>query len=58
MPSKIITDAQKDLIIKDYLSKPQTISEIAKRYNLSSPTIVKILGIHLDIRSLKCSVLC
>lgn len=44
MPSKIITDAQKDLIIKDYLSKPQTISEIAKRYNLSSPTIVKILG--------------
>ena len=34
----------KDLITKDYLSQPQTLSELSLKYKLSSPTIAKILN--------------
>ena len=41
---KVITDNLKEIIIKDYLSKPTKIQEIAEKYSLSSPTVIKILG--------------
>ena len=43
MPSKIISDELKEEIINYYLSKPMTYKEIAIKYNLSNPTIGKIL---------------
>lgn len=44
MPSKIITAEQKQEIRDFYLSKPMTLAQLAAHYNLSSPTVGKILG--------------
>lgn len=43
MASKIITEALKQEIIKYYLSYPMTLSQVEKEFNLSHPTISKIL---------------
>lgn len=43
MPSKIITNELKEEIINYYLSKPMSYQDIANKYNLSLPTIGKIL---------------
>ena len=43
MPSKIINEELKNQIIKFYLSKPMTLKEVADKFNLSNPTICKIL---------------
>lgn len=44
MPSKIITEQKKQEIRDFYLSKPMTLAQLASHYNLSSPTVGKILG--------------
>lgn len=44
MPSKIITEEQKEIIRNYYLTYPITLNAMAKKFNLSSPTIGKILG--------------
>lgn len=44
MPSKIITIEQKQIIRDYYLSKPMTLMELATHFNLSLPTVGKILG--------------
>ncbi len=43
MPSKIITEEMKNQIREFYLSRPMTIAAVGKEFNLSSPTISKIL---------------
>lgn len=44
MASKIITNELKEEIIKFYKSKPMGYKDIEKKYNLSTPTIMKILN--------------
>lgn len=43
MPSKIISEELKQNIIDYYLSKPMTLLEVEQQFNLSHPTISKIL---------------
>lgn len=43
MPSKIISEELKQNIIKYYLSKPMTLSQVEQQFGLSHPTISKIL---------------
>ena len=43
MPSKIISENLKQDIINYYLSYPMTLSQVEKQFNLSHPTISKIL---------------
>ena len=43
MPRKIITEELKQEIIKYYLSQPMTMKQIEDKYELSHPTITKIL---------------
>ena len=43
MPSKIITAELKQNIINYYLSYPMTLSQVEKHFDLSHPTISKIL---------------
>ena len=43
MPSKIITKELKQQIINYYLSYPMTLSQVEKQFDLSHPTISKIL---------------
>ena len=43
MPRKIITEELKQEIIKYYLSQPMTIKHIEDKYELSHPTVTKIL---------------
>ena len=43
MPSKIISEELKQNIIDYYLSKPMTLSHVEQQFNLSHPTITKIL---------------
>ena len=43
MPSKIITEELKQNIINYYLSYPMALSQVEKHFNLSHPTISKIL---------------
>lgn len=43
MPSKVITKELKQNIINYYLSYPMTLSQVEKHFNLSHPTISKIL---------------
>lgn len=44
MPSKIITENDKDKIVEYYLESPKTITNVAKYFNYSNPTIIKILN--------------
>lgn len=41
---KVITNELKEIIVRDYLSCPIKIEQIAEKYSLSSPTIIKILN--------------
>ena len=43
MPRKIITEELKQEIIKYYLSQPMTMKQVENKYELSHPTITKIL---------------
>ena len=43
MPRKIITEELKQEIIKYYLSQPMTMKQVEDKYELSHPTITKIL---------------
>lgn len=43
MPKKIITEELKQEIINYYLSKPMGLKQVENKYNLSHPTISKIL---------------
>lgn len=43
VPSKIINEELKQNIINYYLSKPMTLSQVEQQFNLSHPTITKIL---------------
>lgn len=43
MPSKIISEELKEEIRDYYQSSPMTINNVAKHFNLSDPTIIKIL---------------
>ena len=43
MPSKIITEELKQQIINYYLSHPMALSQVEKQFDLSHPTISKIL---------------
>ena len=43
MPRKIITEDLKQEIIKYYLSQPMTMKQVEDKYELSHPTITKIL---------------
>lgn len=43
MPRKIITNELKQEIIKYYLSQPMTMKQVEDKYELSHPTITKIL---------------
>lgn len=43
MPRKIITNDLKEEIIRFYKSKPMGYKDIEKKYNLSTPTVIKIL---------------
>lgn len=44
MPSKIISEELKQEIRKYYLSEPMTLDKLAAKFNLSRPTVSKILG--------------
>ena len=44
MPRKIITNDLKEEIIRFYKSKPMGYKDIEKKYNLSTPTVIKILN--------------
>lgn len=44
MPRKIITEELKQEIIEFYLSRPMTYTTIQEKYNLSAPTVGKILS--------------
>lgn len=43
MPRKVITEELKEEIIKYYLSQPMTTKQVEDKYELSHPTITKIL---------------
>ena len=43
MPRKIITEELKQEIIKYYLSQPMTMKHVEDKYELSHPTMTKIL---------------
>jgi DNA-directed RNA polymerase sigma subunit (sigma70/sigma32) len=43
MPYKTINEETKKLIKEYYLSKPMTLDEVGKKFNLCRPTISKIL---------------
>lgn len=43
MPRKIITEELKQEIIKYYLSQPMTMKQVEDKYELSHPTMTKIL---------------
>lgn len=43
MARKKITDELKEEIIGYYLSKPMTIENVGKKFNLCSPTVIKVL---------------
>ena len=43
MPRKIITEELKQEIIKYYLSQPMAMKQVEDKYELSYPTIAKIL---------------
>lgn len=43
MPRKIIDDKLKQEIIKFYQSKPMSLKEVERQFELSSPTVIKIL---------------
>lgn len=43
MPKKIITEELKQEIISYYMSQPMTLKQVEDKYNLSHPTISKIL---------------
>lgn len=43
MPCKIITNELKDEIKNYYISKPMGLNQLVNKYNLSLPTIIKIL---------------
>lgn len=43
MPRKIITEELKKEIIEYYLSQPMALKQVEKKYELSTPTIIKIL---------------
>ena len=43
MPRKVITEELKQEIIKYYLSQPMTMKQVEEKYELSHPTITKIL---------------
>lgn len=43
MPRKVITNELKEEIIKYYLSQPMTMKQVEDKYELSHPTITKIL---------------
>ena len=43
MPKKVITEELKQEIIKYYLSQPMTMKQVEDKYELSHPTITKIL---------------
>ena len=43
MPRKVITNELKEEIIKYYLSQPMTMKQVEDKYELSHPTIIKIL---------------
>lgn len=43
MPSKIITEQMKQEIKDFYLSKPMTLTEVGKKFNLSRVTVSRIL---------------
>lgn len=43
MPRKIITEGLKQEIIKYYLSRPMTMKQVEDKYELSHPTITKLL---------------
>ena len=43
MPRKIITEKLKQEIINYYLSEPMTLRQVGEKYNLSNPTVSKIL---------------
>lgn len=43
MPRKIVTEELKQEIIDYYLSKPMSLKQVGDKYNLSNPTIGKIL---------------
>lgn len=43
MPSKIISEELKNQIVKFYLSEPMTLKRVADEFNLSNPTVGKIL---------------
>ena len=43
MPRKIISEELKQEIINFYLTEPMTLQKVAQTFNLSNPTIVKIL---------------
>ena len=44
MPRKIITEELKQEIIKFYLTQPMTYAVVQEKYNLSAPTVGKILS--------------
>lgn len=44
MPRKIITEELKQEIIEFYLSRPMTYATVQEKYNLSAPTVGKILS--------------
>ena len=44
MPRKIITEELKQEIINFYLTQPMTYADVQEKYNLSAPTIGKILS--------------
>lgn len=41
--SKLISKETKDLLISTYSKRPITISDVSKMFNLSNPTVIKIL---------------
>ena len=43
MPRKIIDDKLKQEIIDFYKSKPMSLKEVGEKFELSPPTIIKIL---------------
>ena len=44
MPRKIITEELKQEIINFYLTQPMTYAVVQQKYNLSAPTVGKILS--------------
>ena len=42
--SRVVSEEKKAGVVKAYVEKPITISALAKQFNLSPPTIIKILN--------------